>query len=136
MMKKLIVLLLFLMMTATANAQDKKPLNELLLVADNDEGTFLGTFEDESEADSIFNERGNYGSRYSSTSIFNQFSQYGSQFSAYSAFNEFASHPPIIMDDKGNVYGRLSINSFVRGVTDQSYQLAKRLMVRWNALNK
>ena len=58
MMKKLIVLLLFLMMTATANAQDKKTLSQLLLAAENDENTFLGTFEDESKSDSIASQRG------------------------------------------------------------------------------
>ena len=105
-------------------------------MADNDENTFLGTFEDESKSDSIFNDSGSYGSTFSSTSIFNQFSKYGSEFSSYSAFNTFASHPPIIMDHNGNVYGVLSINSFAKGVTEQSYQLAKRLKARWNALNK
>ena len=110
-----------LMVTITARAQDRKPLSQLLLVADNDEGTFLGTFGDESEADSIFYDLGNYGSRFSSTSIFNQFSEYGSEFSTYSAFNEFAAHPPIIVDYKGNVYGRLSVNRFANGVTAQSY---------------
>ena len=63
-------------------------------MADNDEGTFLGSFEDEYVPKSIFNKFGNYGSQFSSTSIFNQ----------------FASHPPSIVDDEENIYGRLSIN--------------------------
>ena len=30
-----------------------------------------------------------------------------------------ATHPPIIVDSKGNIYGRLSINRHAYGVTDE-----------------
>ena len=133
----LVLLISILLLSAAAvNAQAVKPLKQLFLMADDDEGTFLGSFENEYASKSIFNKFGNYGSQFSSTSIFNQFSQYGSEFSKYSAFNKLATNPPIIVDDEGNIYGVLSINSRAKGVTDDSYQLAKRLKIRWNALNK
>ena len=47
-----------------------------------------------------------------------------------------ATHPPIIVDSKGNIYGRLSINRHAYGVTDESYEIAMRLKARWNILNK
>ena len=132
--KAIVILLVLLTTVVPANAES---LNNLFLVADDDEGTFLGSFEDnEYSSNSIFNELGRYGSNLSSTSIFNQLGKFGSELSSYSAFNKWATHPPIIVDSKGNSYGRLSINRNIEGVTDASYKLAKRLKVRWNIMNK
>ena len=39
------------------------------------------------DVESIVNEYGAYGSRYSGTSIYNQYSMYGSQYSSLSPFN-------------------------------------------------
>lgn len=63
-------------------------------------------------SDSIANPYGHYGSRYSSESIFNKFSEYGSRFSQYGVCNRYATHPPVIVDDDGNYYGRLTLNKF------------------------
>ena len=128
-----LLLLLVTMIVIDANAQR---LSDLALMADDSKGTFLGTFENEYSSNSIFNEYGSYGSKYSSTSIFNPYSQYGSEYSSYSAFNQYASNPPIIVDKKGNNYVRLSLNRYVQGVTNESYQLALKLKARWNSLNK
>ena len=63
-------------------------------------------------SDSVFNEISDYGSEFSSESILNSFSDYGSEFSDYSACNDYASDPPVIVDESGNFYGRLTINDF------------------------
>jgi curved DNA-binding protein CbpA len=49
------------------------------------------------EPNSIANQYGSYGSRYSPTSILNQYSMYGGSYSAYSAFNENAPSPPLVV---------------------------------------
>ena len=128
-----LLILLVAMIVQSANAQQ---LRDLMLMADDDEGTFLGTFENEYASNSIFNEYGHYGSKYSSKSIFNPYGQYGSEYSEKSAFNQYATRPPIIVDKNGNTYGRLSVNRYAKGVTNDSYQLAMKLKARWNALNK
>ena len=133
---KIIALFLLLITSISAYAQTPQPLEKLFLMADDDEGTFLGSFANKFSSASIFNEFGNYGSRFSSTSIFNQFGKYGSELSDYSPFNKLANHPPFIVDRDGNIYGRLSINIRIRGVTDDSHEIAMRLKARWNILNK
>lgn len=61
------------------------------------DGGFLGVITaDQSDQDSIFNEYGIYGSRYSDHSIFNRSGKYGSEDSAYSPFNRHTSTPPKI----------------------------------------
>lgn len=130
------LLLILSVLTMTGQSANAQRLSDLILIADDNEGTFLGTFENEYTSNSVFNEYGNYGSQYSSKSIFNQYSQYGSEYSSYSPFNAYASNPPLIVDKDGNFYGRLSINRYARGVTNESYQLAMKLKARWNALNK
>jgi hypothetical protein len=63
-------------------------------------------------SDSILNEYGSHGSPYQSESIFNPYGRYGSKYDNYSACNPFASDPPVIVDDDGNYYGRLTVNKF------------------------
>ena len=100
-------------------------LNQLRIVADD--GTFLGTFENEYSTNSVYNQYGNYGSPYSSNSIMNQYSNYGSDYSDYSPFNKYATHAPWIVDRYGNSYGRLSVNKYASGVTNDSYKIALQL---------
>lgn len=79
------------------------------------DGTFLGKLTSNSfDSESIFNEFGNYGSKFSTTSIFNEFSSYGGQFSSLSPFNSFTSTPPKIFIN-GNFWGYLTVNDFVSG---------------------
>jgi hypothetical protein len=67
----------------------------------------------EYHAESINNQFGVYGSRFSSTSIRNRFSQYGSPFSTNSACNRFASNPPRVYNSNRSVYyGELTLNEF------------------------
>lgn len=100
-------------------------LGDLVIVADD--GTFLGSFENEYASNSIYNKYGNYGSPYQTNSIFNKYGNYGSDYSDKSPFNNYASHAPWLEDRWGNSYGRLSTNRYASGVTDYSYKLACRL---------
>ncbi|MDR0641491.1 MAG: hypothetical protein LBG07_03430 [Treponema sp.] len=100
-------------------------ISELRIIAED--GTFLGTFENEYSSNSVYNEYGNYGSKYSSSSIFNKYGNYGSDYSDQSPFNRYASNPPGLYDRRGNFYGTLSINKYASGVTNETYNLAIRL---------
>ena len=60
--------------------------------------------------DSVFNRVGRYGSEISSESIWNPIGQYGSQVSPFSACNLAATDPPVIVDQAGQAYGRLTVN--------------------------
>ena len=100
-------------------------LSELIIVADD--GTFLGSFENEYAKNSIYNQYSNYGSPYQTNSIFNKYGNYGSDYSDKSPFNNYANHAPWLEDRRGNSYGRLSTNKYAKGVTDYSYKLACRL---------
>ena len=100
-------------------------LNQLIIVAND--GTFLGTFENEYSTESVFNQYGNYGSPYSSNSIMNKYGTYGSDYSDYSPFNKYANNAPWIVDGYGNSYGRLSVNKYASDVTNDSYRIALQL---------
>jgi hypothetical protein len=100
-------------------------LAELRIIAED--GTFLGTFENEYSSNSIYNKYGTYGSPYASKSILNQYGEYGSDYSGKSPFNAYASDAPGLYDRNGNFYGTLSVNRYAQGVTDYSYRLALQL---------
>ena len=100
-------------------------LSQLKIIAED--GTFLGTFEDKYSQKSVYNQYGNYGSPYASNSIMNRYGDYGSDYSQYSPFNAYASKAPWLVDGYGNYYGRLSINKYASGVTNDSYKIALQL---------
>ncbi len=62
--------------------------------------------------ESIFNQYGNYGSKYAALSIFNQYGNYGSKYSSLSPYNAYTSTPPTIYL-KGIYYGYLSKNKYI-----------------------
>jgi len=75
--------------------------------------TYLGCLSCPQHAtDSVFNSFGHYGSRYSSDSIWNAYGEFGSRVSDYSACNPNATDPPVIVDESGNAYGRLTVNRY------------------------
>lgn len=121
-MKKLIIILCLLLLTGSLFAVS---LSEIIIVAED--GTFLGTFESEYASNSVYNQYGTYGSPYSSRSIMNPYGTYGSDYSQYSPFNAYSSQGPLLMDRRGNNYGRLSVNRYAPGVTDASYRIAIQL---------
>ena len=102
-------------------------LSQLKIIAED--GTFLGTFENKYSQKSVYNQYGNYGSPYASNSIMNRYGDYGSDYSQYSPFNAYASKTPWLVDGYGNTYGRLSINKYASGVTNDSYKIALQLKV-------
>lgn len=75
--------------------------------------TYLGCLScSEYATDSVFNEYGQHGSEYSTKSIHNEYGQFGSAYSTYSACSPYASDPPVVVDQDGNYYGRLTVNPY------------------------
>lgn len=96
-------------MEAIANDTPSGPA-KLMLFGGRSHDVYLGCLScSEYETDSVHNSMSKYGNSYSSESIFNHFGSYGSQFSSYSACNTFASDPPVIVDQYGKYYGRLTL---------------------------
>jgi hypothetical protein len=85
---------------------------DVLLFGGRGHRVFLGCLScSELDHNSVLNDSGPYGGEYGDT-IFNRFSDYGSAFSEYSACNEFASDPPVIVTDRGQYLGRLTVSEF------------------------
>ena len=62
---------------------------------------------------SVWNDVGEYGSPYGQYSIFNSVGMYGSDVGLHSPFNPVSSSPPVVVDEAGNFYGFLTINSAI-----------------------
>jgi hypothetical protein len=87
--------------------------HKLMVFGGPGHGTYLGCLNcSEYANDSVFNEYGPHGSAYASASVFNQYSQFGGLYGAYSPCNPHASDPPVIVDENGAFYGRLTVNEF------------------------
>ncbi len=101
------------MAAAGGSSAPTSTAQKLMVFGGPSHGTYLGCLScSEYAGDSIFNEYSPYGSEYSSTSIFNDYSQYGSPYSMYSACNPYASDPPVVVDQAGGYYGRLTVNPY------------------------
>jgi len=78
------------------------------------DGTFLGRLNpNRLDTESIFNQFGAYGNKFSQFSIFNKFSNYGSQFSLLSPYNRFSQTPPKVLVN-GKFVAYLTINSHIK----------------------
>jgi len=100
--------------TKTITVTTAPTIAKLYLFAED--GTYLGKLTtNEFDSDSIFNEYGTYGSKYSSKSIWNEYGTYGSKYSSQSAFNDYTFTPPYIVTSDGTIYGRLTTNKFISG---------------------
>lgn len=109
-----------------AASQAVAPQAKFMVFGGADHRTYLGCLNcSEYAADSVLNSYGTYGSSFSMTSVYNSFGEYGSQFSMYSACNPFASDPPVIVDQAGNFYGRLTVNAF------NSEQVHDQTVLQW-----
>lgn len=87
--------------------------HKIMIFGGPNHDTYLGCLScSEYASDSVFNDYGTYGSSYSSTSIYNSYSQYGSAYSNYSPCNEYATDPPVLVDEDGNFYGTLTLNTY------------------------
>lgn len=81
----------------------------LYIIAQDDNIQFLGKISDSKlDYESIINDNGTYGSKYSTKSIRNTTSLYGSSSGTYSAYNKYSIHPPIAyyMDNDGKYHSR------------------------------
>lgn len=111
-MKRLAVvtaILFFLAYTADVLAQAPK----LMIFGGMGHRTYLGCLNcSQYASDSVYNEYGHYGSPYSADSVFNQYSEYGSPYSDESACDLYANDPPVIVDQDGRFYGRLTLNAY------------------------
>jgi len=77
----------------------------------NDGRVYLGKLvTNKYDSESIWNEYGTYGSRFSMKSIWNEYGTYGGKYSNQSVFNKYATNPPKIIDRKGNFIGYLTAN--------------------------
>ena len=86
---------------------------KLMLFGGPGHKTYLGCLNcNQYDTDSVFNQYGNHGSRYATDSIFNPYGDYGSRYSNYSACSSYAMDPPVIVDEGGNFYGRLTLNQY------------------------
>lgn len=84
---------------------------KLMIFGGPDHRTYLGCLScEETASDSVLNEVGQYGSPYRPESIWNRYAQFGSGSSPYSACNALATEPPVIVDQDGTAYGRLTMN--------------------------
>jgi hypothetical protein len=63
----------------------------------------------EHDASSIWNSR-TYGNKSNANSIWNEHGSYGSDQSNLSPWSVNASHPPVIVDKSGKFYGYLTLN--------------------------
>jgi len=77
------------------------------------QSVFLGCWNcNQFAAESVFNQFGKYGSRFSQTSIWNHFSPYGSEFNTNGACNQFATNPPILLNTSTRRFSELTLNPF------------------------
>ncbi len=91
--------------------QSQENERKLMIFGGPDHGTYLGCLScQETARDSVLNEVGQYGSPYRPESIWNHYKQFGSPYSLYSACNELATDPPVIVDQDGTAFGRLTLN--------------------------
>lgn len=73
--------------------------------------TYLGCLTcSNGSGDSVFFEGGTYNGAYLAPSIVNRSSVFVSPHSAYSACDPFATDPPVVVDEQGTSYGRLTVN--------------------------
>jgi len=91
----------------------QNPPPKLMIFGGSDHKVYLGCLNcSEYSMDSVSNKYGQNGSQYSSESIWNQYGQNGSHYSSEGACNPYASDPPVIVDQAGKYYGRLSLNVY------------------------
>jgi len=99
--------------SGAAGASAPQHSTKLMIFGGEDHKTYLGCLNcNEYASDSISNAYGHYGSPYSAESIRNHYSQFGSSYSTHSACNPYASDPPVIVDQNGTYYGRMTVNQY------------------------
>lgn len=89
-------------------------VNGSVLIAQDNQNTYLGKIVNSYQSDSIFNEYGTYGNEYNTDSIWNEYGTFGSEYNSYSATNSYTTTPPMIIKNK-KIIGYLSANKSMEG---------------------
>jgi hypothetical protein len=84
--------------------------HKIMIFGGEDHKVYLGCLNCTQYASDSVQNKYTFGSQYQSESIFNRYGEYGSPYSDTSACNRYASDPPVIVDESGGFYGRLTIN--------------------------
>lgn len=63
---------------------------------------------------SVWNEMSTFGFK-NDFGVWGSYGQYASAYSSYSMCNQYSTDAPIIVDEQGNAYGRLSLNEYAVG---------------------
>lgn len=91
------------------------PDGPLYIFGDDGYKEFLGCLNcGSTHPKSVWNELSQFGFK-NDFGVWKQFGQFINQFSSYSMCNEFTSDSPIIVDEQGKAYGRMSVNEFASG---------------------
>jgi hypothetical protein len=84
---------------------------QLMVFGGPGDTTYLGCLNcSNGNRDSVFTGGGTYNGQYMGPIIVNPSSMFVSSYSEYGACNPFATDPPIIVDERGKSYGRLTVN--------------------------
>lgn len=99
--------------SAPVPAASTPAVTKLMIFGGANHTVYLGCLNcSEYAADSVNNAYGTHGSAYSTESVHNHYSEYGSPYSNESACSEYATDPPVIVDQGGRFYGRLTLNHY------------------------
>jgi hypothetical protein len=108
---RIVFTLSFVLATISADAAD----TALYLFGGQGHKEFLGCLNcGSTHPKSVWNELSQFGFK-NAFGVWNPFREFINPFSSQSMCNAFASDPPIIVDENGNAYGRMSINEFAPG---------------------
>ena len=89
---------------------------QLMVFGGPGDSTYLGCLNcSHGSRDSVFTGGGTYNGDYMGALVVNPGSVFVSPSSDYSSCNLFATHPPIVVDEQGASYGRLTINQGLAG---------------------
>jgi hypothetical protein len=110
-MRQVVAALAMLLTSSGLLAADRP----LYIFGGDDHKTFLGCLNCSStHPKSVWNEMSQFGFR-NDFGVWNSYGQFINPYSAHSMCGEYARDPPIIVDDEGNAYGRMTINEFATG---------------------
>ena len=88
---------------------------ELLIFGGYNHDVFLGCLTcSEYNSDSICNNYGTYGNKYSDKGMFNEFAVFGNEYSSMSPWNRYSvsDEVPVLVDRDGDFYGYFTINEY------------------------
>lgn len=107
----------------------------ILIYGGENNEVFLGCLNcDKFDEESIWDFNNEYGSSFGKYSIWNKFKDYGGVNGEYSPFNKFTGNAPKLVDAKGNFYGYLTVDKFIKDRTD--WKLAVYILDNWEVISE